>query len=180
MSAGAALHAVRFTVWFALAALMILPRPLTSIMKAQPPPANLNRLCGRLGIVAVTSLVGIVLLRGVAGYPPAAATAVTTAAGNDSSVYASELYGDWLLTVAPSLRGRVAYDSRIELLSARAIGRIELAQVTGQGWRDLAGHYGVFVLNTSDQSHLIANLTAAGYARRYQHDSLVVLTRQNR
>jgi hypothetical protein len=177
VTAVAALHAVRFTVWFALAALMILPRPIASLMQTQPPPPHLNRLCGRLGIAAIVGVLGIVVLKGVAGYPTAASAAVTSAAGDTSAVFASELYGDWLLTVAPSLRGRVAYDSRIELLSANVVGRIQLAQATGLGWQDLSDRYPVFVLNASDERNLIADLSRAGYAPRYQHGSLVVMAR---
>jgi hypothetical protein len=171
------LHAIRFTVWFAIAALMILPRPLSTLLKPQPPPIDLNRLCGRLGIAAVFGLVGIMFVRGVPGFPSAASAAVTASSGDKSAVFASELYGDWLLTVAPSLRGRVAYDSRIELLPARIVGQIQLAQAAGIGWQDLSRRYRVFVLNASDQSRLVANLSHAGYTRRYQDGSLVVIAR---
>jgi hypothetical protein len=177
VTAVAALHAVRFTVWFALAALMILPRPLTSVLRATPPPLELNRLCGRLGIGAVVCLVGVVLLKGVSGYPAAAAAAATSATPGTSAVYASELYGDWLLTVAPELRGRIAFDSRIELLSREEVVRIQLAQDAGLGWQEFARHYRVFVLNRHDQRNLIANLTQAGYAPRFAQGSLVVLAR---
>jgi hypothetical protein len=177
VTAVAALHAIRFTVWFALAALMILPRPLTTLVRPQLPPADLNRLCGKLGIAAVVGLVGILFVRGVPGFPSAAAASVTAASGDRSAVYASELYGDWLLTVAPSLRGRVAYDSRIELLPAHVVGQVQLAQAAGIGWQDLSRRYRVFVLNASEQSRLVANLSHAGYAPRYRHGSLVVLAR---
>jgi hypothetical protein len=93
-------------------------------------------------------------------------------------VFASELYGDWLLTVAPPLRGRVAYDSRIELLTASEVSRIQLAQTTGLGWPQLALRYRVFVLNASSNGNLVGSLLHAGYARRYQHGSLVVLARR--
>jgi hypothetical protein len=164
-------------VWFALAALMVLPRPLTSVLRATPPPLDLNRLCGRLGIGAVVCLVGVVLLKGVSGYPAAAAAAATSAAPGTSDVYASELYGDWLLTVAPELRGRIAFDSRIELLSREEVVRIQLAQDAGLGWQEFARQYPVFVLNTTDQRNLVANLSRAGYQTRYRRDSLVVLSR---
>lgn len=177
VTAVAALHAIRFTVWFALAAVMILPRPLSTLFKPQPPPIDLNRLCGKLGVAAVVGLVGVMFVRGVAGFPSTAAAAVTSAAGDRSAVFASELYGDWLLTTAPSLRGRLAYDSRIELLPARDVVRIQLAQAAGLGWRDLSRRYRVFVLNASDQSRLISNLSHAGYTQRYRHGPLVVLAR---
>jgi hypothetical protein len=178
VTAVSALHAVRFTVWFAMAALMILPRPLSTLLKAQPPPVDLNRLCGRLGIVAIIGLVGILFLRGVDGFPSSASAAVTSAGDDRSAVFASELYGDWLLTVEPTLRGRVAYDSRIELLPARVVGQIQLAQVVGIGWRDLSRRYRIFVLNASDEARLINNLSRAGYTKRYQRDGLVVMARR--
>lgn len=177
VSAGAALHAIRFTVWFALSAVMILPRPLASILQAQSPPLHLNRLCGRLGIAGIAGVAAIVVVRGVAGYPSAASAAVTSTAGDTSNVFASELYGDWLLTVVPSLRGRVAYDSRIELLPEGVTTRIQLTQDTGFGWQDLAGRYRVFVLNASGQGNLILQLSRAGYSVRYHHGSLVVMAR---
>ena len=101
-----------------------------------------------------------------------------SASGDKSAVFASELYGDWLLTVEPTLRSRVAYDSRIELLSARVVGQIQLAQVAGIGWRDLSRRYRVFVLNAADQVRLISNLSQAGYTQRYRHDGLVVIARR--
>ncbi|MGH7486854.1 MAG: hypothetical protein ACREMY_14820, partial [bacterium] len=116
VTAGAALHAVRFTVWFALSALMILPRPLTYVLGSQLPPLRLNRLCGQLGITALFGLLVLTTVRGVAGYPSSASAAVATAAGDTVDVFASSRYGDWLLVAEPSLRGRVAYDSRVELL----------------------------------------------------------------
>ena len=177
VTAGAALHAVRFTVWFALAALMILPRPLASVLESQAPPVHLNRLCGRLGIAAIALLVAIVLVRGVDGYPPAASAAVQSAAGDKTKVFASELYGDWLLMVDPSLRGRVAYDSRLELLPERVTTQIETTQSTGLGWQNLVLRYRVFVLNLSDQRNLVAELARAGFVARYHHGSLVVLAR---
>ena len=177
VSACAALYAVRFTVWFALAALMTLPRPLTSILRSQPPPLGLNRLCGRLGTAALVGLLAIISIRGVNGYPPAASAAVTKAAGTTSNVFASELYGDWLLGVAPSLRGRIAYDSRIELLPASVTTSIQMTQSTGLGWQDLVPRYRVFVLNESDQRNLVAQLLRVGFAARYHDGSLVVLAR---
>jgi hypothetical protein len=177
VTAVSALHAIRFTVWFALAALMILPRPLASVRGTHPPPRELNRLCGRIGIAMIALFVGVTLLKGVTPYPPAASAAVTSAAGNRSAVFASEAYGDWLLTVSPVLRGRIAFDSRFELLPSRVIERIQAAEAGGFGYRDLARRYRVFVLNTRDEGRLIANLEDAGYVRKYRHGTLVVLVR---
>jgi hypothetical protein len=177
VSAGAALHAIRFIVWFALAALMILPRPIAGIMESQRPPLQLNRLCGRIGLGTLACLIAIVPLRGIEGYPASAAAAVTAAAGDRSRVFASDGYGDWLLTVAPSLRGRIAYDIRIELLPSGVTSRIQTTQSTGLGWQDLVLRYRVFVLNTSDQPNLIGALTRDGFLTRYHRGSLVVLAR---
>jgi hypothetical protein len=175
--AGAALHAIRFTVWFALAALMVLPRPLSTILHTQTPPVHLNRLCARLGVGTAVGVTAILLLKGVAGFPSAASGAVASAAGGRSPVFSSELYSDWLLTKIPALRGRVAYDSRIELLSAPEVSRVQFAKSLGIGAHELARKYPVFVLNAADDRNLVATLRKDGYASRYKHDSLLVLAR---
>jgi hypothetical protein len=125
----------------------------------------------------VIGLTAVLALKGVAGYPETASAAATSAAGDGSRVFASELYGDWLLVKSPSLAGRLAYDSRISLLPTTTVSRIQLVLTTGLGWRDFSRDYRVFVLNTSHNLGLIRNLVGAGYSVRYRHGSLVVLAR---
>ena len=70
-------------------------------------------------------------------YPTAAAHAVADTAGPNRAVFANGAFADWLLLKAPSLRGRVAYDARFEVLpdgrladaAAVSIGRYDSEQI---------------------------------------------------
>src|SRR5262249_39752076 len=63
-------------------------------------------------------------------------------------VYAHEKYADWLLWRDPSLRGKVAYDARFELLTHNELKRVaELTGVVGLDWKRNANGYRVLVLN---------------------------------
>jgi hypothetical protein len=79
-------------------------------------------------------------------FPTGAAQAADAAAGQKGRVFATSPYADYVLWKRPDLVGRVAFDTRFELLSRGqldALGRIENA---AGDWRKTLRGYRVFVL----------------------------------
>ena len=58
-------------------------------------------------------------------YPAAAGNAAAAAAGAHGRVFANESYADWLVFEHPQLAGRIAYDSRFELLTSRQLRSVQ-------------------------------------------------------
>jgi hypothetical protein len=156
----AGLHAIRSIVWFALVVLMVLPRALDEILPTGHSPLRprLNRALSLGAVLAVVALVGVVAARPAgwyAGdYPRAAADAVATAAARDPSlrVFSNEQYSDWLLWEVPGLTGRVAFDSRFELLRSDQLETIyRFRNESGPGWFAASRNYRLLVLDPGDE-----------------------------
>jgi hypothetical protein len=81
---------------------------------------------------------------------------------NHVLVYADDSSADWLLWRLPSLRGRVAYDVRFELLKKAQIARLVIWDRLDPGWRRTSAGYSLVV---ADPKH-VAALVATGKWRR--------------
>jgi hypothetical protein len=150
----AAFDAVRNTAWVGLVSLAVLP-PLVDRLRAGAvvEPARLNR------ILAVTLLAAVgISVAGVAakpttwftqGFPPAAAQATVNSAGPNGRIFAMTDFADWLLWTRPALAGRVAFDARFELLSAKEVLRIARFQARAGNWLATVRGYNVFVVDRS-------------------------------
>jgi hypothetical protein len=156
----AGLHAIRSIVWFALVALMVLPRALDEVLPPGHSPLRPrpNRALSLGAVLAVLALVGVVAARPAGwyagGYPRAAADAVATAAARDPSlrVFSNEQYSDWLLWEVPGLTGRVAFDSRFELLRSDQLETIyRFRNESGPGWFGASRNYRLLVLDPGDE-----------------------------
>ena len=143
----------RNLAWLALAAIPLLAPALDDVLPT-PRRAVSTRL--NVAIAGVAAVFALIALAGAAGrssyagdYPAPAAEAVARAAAGDTAarVYANEQFADWLLMTKPSLRGRIAYDARFELLSRQQLEAIARwrGQV-GTGWRAAAAGARVIVL----------------------------------
>jgi hypothetical protein len=170
--AGLAADAVRNIVWFVLAMAVLLPRAVDGLV-----PRLARRARGRLDayflytMLAATAVLGLFSLRSFddrmrALWPPAAADRVSSLARQDpdTRVYASERVADWLLWQHPEdLRGRIAYDARLELLTAAEVDRIVSFQsgLTIRGWP--ASDYVLIALAPHD-----AAVPALQRSRRYR------------
>ena len=155
------LEAVRDIVWFAFTAAAVLPAALDILW---PPQAHLRRPRLNLALVAV----GVALALGVAvselshgngwflhPYPKGALAAVETAARNNPKalIFADERYADWLLFEDPALAGRIAYDTRYELLTAAQLEQIvSFREETGLDWQSTVRPYRLLVLDPSGDS----------------------------
>jgi hypothetical protein len=155
----AAILAVRNVTWFALAVVMLLPSTLSTMLAHRPPAPRRRRL--NLTLVAVTTLFLFACLVTVAtkpaswferNYDPRALTQVAAVVHRHPHVriYADGHFADWLLWREESLAGRVAYDSRLELLTISQLrGLASLAEPRSSHARDLLAGYGLLVLDST-------------------------------
>jgi hypothetical protein len=183
----AGFEAVRNIVWFALVAVMVVPRALDAVWPVAEAPIRrrANTALSLAAIAACVLAVGAAALHSAPSYaheyPAAAASKVAAVAAADpkAEVFANEAFADWLLWKVPSLAGRVAFDARFELLTApqlRAIARFR--EQSSQDWRAPATGYRVLVLDPSTERPAIRDLLAdSGTRRLYQDSHVAVLLR---
>jgi hypothetical protein len=178
-----AFDAVRNAVWLALFSLAVLPRLLDTLRAPAVEPGRLNRLLA----VAMLAGVGVATI-GVAfepiswftkqQYPAATGNAAATAVGPHGRVFANETYADWLVFEHPQLAGRIAYDSRFELLTTRQLRSVTEFRNRIDGWHATLRGYSVLVLNRDDDAQPIKALLRAKEARIVmRRGSVVVLQR---
>jgi len=149
--------AVRNIVWFALACLVILPGLITQV--APTPKPQVRRV--RLNAVLAATAIGLGAVAGVIvaatadphfeqRYDTAVADLVAQRAAADPAlrIFASDRYADWLLWREPQLAGRIAYDTRLELLRHGGLRQVaEFAGLEGPGYDRVLRGYGLLVLN---------------------------------
>ena len=178
-----AFDAVRNAPWLALLSLVVLPRLLDELRAPAVEPKGMNRL------LAIAMLVGVVVATlGVAleptswftqqQYPAAAKNAAATAAGSQGKIFANEQYADWLVYEHPQLAGRIAYDSRFELLKSSQLRSVTAFRNRVAGWRSTIRGYKVLVLDKVDDEQPIKALLRAREARVLKRQGPVVVLLQ--
>lgn len=141
------LFAIRLTPWFGLAALAVLPSLATRReVRFQGIPAA--ALTVTLGAITLVSL-GSIPSRAV---PPTSwrpdRLAAVRALPTSDRVFADLDLADWLLWEVPSLRGRVAYDGRPELLTRREFDDVVMRAATLEsGWQRVLARYQLVVFD---------------------------------
>jgi hypothetical protein len=93
------------------------------------------------------------------------------------SVFANEATADWLLWKVPSLRGRVAYDVRFEVLTPRRIARLLAWRNLGPGWARAVAGYDLVV---DDPAHVSRLVAAGGWHRVLVWHRVAVAERNRR
>jgi hypothetical protein len=181
-----AVTAIRGIPWFALACMVFLPVAIGRTLEAKPGPI-FRRLNLGLAIGAAAVLIGVVaasLARDAAWYEqnwPEASVheLIATVADGDTRVYAATRYGDWLLWKEPSLRGRVAYNVRFEILDPDTFFRIvRFRGEQGDDWKTLADGYEVVVLESGQEPSNVNDFLAEPGARAlYRDDRITVVKR---
>jgi hypothetical protein len=147
--------AVRNLVWLGLFALVVIPSLLDAArtQAPAPPPRRLNTLIATVALATVALAFVVTATRNdswlLRKYPAAEANAASAAAGKSGRVFADEAYGDWLIWSHPALAGRVAFDSRFELLTDTEMASVVNFHAGVGDWRATAAGYSVFVLSTS-------------------------------
>jgi hypothetical protein len=182
-----AVTAIRGIPWFALACMVLLPVAIGRSLEAKPGPI-FRRLNLALCIGAATVLAAVVaasLVRDPSWYerkwPDASVhDLIEAAAAPDERVYAATRYGDWLLWKEPSLRGRIAYNVRFEILDPDTFFRIAFFRVErGENWKSLADGYQVLVLESDqDPSNVDDFLAEPGARALYRDDRITVVQRR--
>jgi hypothetical protein len=172
-------QAIRNTAWLGLTALIVLPPLVATLRKPVVEPRRLNRLLAG-------TILGVVLVATVAvslnpaswftsGFPGTAAEAALRAAGPGGKVIATTPYADWLLWADPSLRGRVAFDARYELLTKRQLSTIGDYEARVGDWTKPTKGYAAVILGAGSDRKLEAALIRTAKARVVHRDSDVVV-----
>jgi hypothetical protein len=177
-----ALEAIRGIVWFGLACAAFLP----ALATRRPGESRLEgRAAEVLTWTAAAAILGAVVFvaaRPAAAYstrfPRAVANVVESrTASSHALVYADDSSADELLWWLPSLRGRVAYDVRFELLTRSQIARLVAWDRLGAGWRRTSARYSLVV---ADPKHVAALVAAGGWRRLLASDRVAVAERVRR
>jgi hypothetical protein len=178
-----AFDAVRNAVWFALLSLVVLPRLLDELRAPAVEPKRMNRLLATAMVVGVAVAALGVALKPASWfthqqYPAAAENAAAAAARTGGKIFANESYADWLIFEHPQLAGRIAYDSRFELLTNRQLRSVVEFRNLVAGWRSTVRDYPVLVLDKMDDAKPIKALLRAREARVVARRGPVVVLRQ--
>jgi len=178
----------RGIVWFSIAVAMLLPLALDGVVRPSlSSPVHRRLAYGLTGafaaILAATAV--ITLARGDSwyeqGWPARAARATaraTLASGVQGAVWPSDKFADWLLWKEPSLRGRVAWDVRFELLTDAEIHSVVVFKHHRPGWRGRVRGYPVLVLDPRTSPATVRALrNEPGTHVLFANSEVVVLTR---
>ncbi len=111
--------------------------------------------------------------------PRVAAIAKAAAADPSARVLTAEIYADWLLWNYPSLRGRIAFDIRFELLGARGLKDVVvLEDAAGPSWDRPFDGYRLELWNREAKPELVGALLAQPGVRVLStHDHVYALLR---
>ena len=154
----AAAFALRNVVWLALGVLL-LPAVEVPRREARPQREGLRRALAGTTCAAAIVLAVVSMTRDdryyEVGHSDGALTAVLAETRRDPgiTIFADERYADWLLWRAPSLRRRIAYDVRFELLLRSELDAIaNTLKATGNDWKRGAQGSRLVVLSPEDRS----------------------------
>ena len=174
-----AFQALRNMAWVALTGILVLPALLDCVRTPPAEPRRINR------ILAPAALAGALLILVTTAaksdswfvnrYPTAAANAAATSAGEKGRIFANEAYADWLVWTHPNLAGRIAFDTRFELLNTHQLKLIQNFRSRIGNWRKAAAGYDVLVLSKAGEKKAIAALLRSHYARKVADDNGIVV-----
>jgi hypothetical protein len=181
-------RSVRAVVWFSLAMAMLLPLALDGIVRPNAEPPVHRRLAlgltGALACILAATTVFMLAKRDSwyeHGWSAAGARATARAVHTsdvNAAVWPSDAYADWLLWKEPSLRGRIAWDVRFELLTEAEIRSIVRFKSFKQGWRAPVQGYPILVLDPREspaQARVLRREPGATVI--FADKAMVVLTR---
>ena len=183
-----ALRSVRAVVWFSIALALLLPLALDGIVRPGPSPPVHRRVAALLLGTLVAVLAAVTLFVATrddawfekdwsAGAARVAAEAARST-NRPAAVWSSGLASDWLLWKEPSLRGRVAWDVRFELLTGDELREIVRFNDNRGNWRQTLAAYPILVLDREREAEQLRELRRDGGTRViYADRSTVVLRR---
>jgi len=181
------LQSLRGVIWFALAALMVIPTALDGLLRSNQAAGRfglLNRALVAVSIAGVLTAFAAVALKPASwferDYPDAALAAVqrAEAAHPQVRVFANEQYSDWLLLRRPELQGRLAFDIRFESFSRRQVEQLVALRRQVEGSLRIVAPYGLFVLKKGPDTPLAKSLLREAGARElYRGAGVIVIAR---
>lgn len=177
------IEASRGVTWFSFFAVIVVPTAATSL--ALPAPRRLPERARAAVALAAMTAATTALVAGVvrpdsglsSNYPPSAARAAVAAAGPRANVFANGAYADWLLLAEPSLRGRVAYDARFELMPKGRLSDAVAVSIARWDAERILLPYDVLVLRP-EEAELRDTLLRSGDWERVPTAQKVVLLRR--
>ena len=175
-----AIEATRGMTWFTLFALVVLPDALREL---RLPAVTARRSGIGLAVASAVALGALIVAASRPGswfsrdYPASAARVVAQTAGSNRAVFANGAFADWLLLAAPSLRGRVAYDARFEVLPGGRLADAAAVSIGRYDSEQILRPFDVLALRPGE-TELRATLERAGNWRRVGADSKVVVLRR--
>jgi hypothetical protein len=146
----AALSAVRMLPWFGIAALALAPQ-LFSRSGSQSLAGPGGRTLSIAMTAAIAACIVVAGVRGNGGTSQVADLGRIPLSAHDL-VYPDFDLADRLLWARPELRGRVAYDARVELLSAKALRKVLTVNARAAGWRSAVGRFSVLALDPESRT----------------------------
>jgi len=173
---------VRNTAWLGLAAIAVLPTLVDTIRPQSDEVRPLNRLLATAMSAGLVVAFAGVAAKGtdwfIGSFPPASAATAADAAGPGGKFFAMSSYADWLLWARPELRGRVAFDSRYELLDARQVAALGRFQGLVGNWQQTIDGYDVVVLSRKhDDAESKALLRTGSFRKVPSAGDVIVLRR---
>lgn len=193
LAAGSAM-VVRNVLFFALAAVVLIPRSIElQASPASPDRPPIDRRRGTINFGLSAAALSVVLVAVAATFVRPAhqvefssqrqgvLSAVDTATRTDPGlkVMADVRFADWLLWRDPRLRGRIATDARFELLTASQIkSQQRLLSAVGPDWKRGARGYRLIVLDRRyNPDAALGFLQEAGRRVLYNDGARVVILR---
>lgn len=183
-----ACRSVRAVVWFSLAMAMLLPLALDGVVRPRAQPPIHRRLAlgltGALACILAATAVFMLTKRdtwyehswSARGAHAAARAALSS--NVQAAVWPTDRYADWLLWKEPSLRGRLAWDVRFELLTEAEIRAIVRFKSREQGWRVPVRKYPILVLDRRKSPiHVRMLRNEPGTRVLFADNAIVVLSR---
>jgi hypothetical protein len=181
------LRSARGIVWFALAVAVLVPVALDAILP--PDRAPIRPRLGLVLCIGSCAVLGTALAvwvpRGDGWYESAWSNGSTRVVARvlpelapGPALLPSDRHADWLLWKVPSLRGRIAYDIRFELLTEPELRSLALFKAVRPGWRRATRGYPLVVLDPNEDPRRISVMLHEPGARGLYRDDQIVIVRQ--
>jgi hypothetical protein len=171
--------ALRGVVWFPFVVLAIAPRLLESVRPVPPRPLAALGGVAAVAVLATGGFLAVTAVRGQGAqshFPTPATRAVARVAHAHpgARLLVADRLADWLLWRQPELAGRLAYDSRIELLQGAEIGRLNrFWEQKGPRWKRAARGYRIVVVDREQNPAGVKAFLREPGARRVYRDAEV-------
>jgi hypothetical protein len=182
----AGVMAIRSIAWFALAALILLPRLLEPALGRAREASVLVLFRAALAAAGATVILGAFVV--VASQPsswferewPHAGAAELAELARErpaALVFSDDRYADWLMWAQPSLQGRIAHDVRYELFQPHQFAELYAYRSQSGDWRRVARPYDLFAFDPRRQPRLLAELRREGLTVEHREPGFVLLAR---